>query len=93
MAERLLAGDRATLARAITMVESRSPKWQAVGQGLVSAAINAQKTSGPNGGKCLQMICSEPVGIGADVACALAGWYGQTTVGAYSLCGDASHPA
>jgi putative protein kinase ArgK-like GTPase of G3E family len=52
MAERLLAGDRSTLARAITLVESRAPKWQDVGQGLVSAAIKAQQDGGgPSGGE------------------------------------------
>ena len=39
LVERLLAGDRATLARGITLVESRSPKWQGVGQALVSASV------------------------------------------------------
>ena len=47
----LLAGDRATLARSITLVESRSPKWQSVGQELVSASVEKGKklTEGEGG--------------------------------------------
>lgn len=64
MAERLLAGDRSTLARAITLVESRAPKWQDVGQGLVSAAIKAQQDGGGPSGGALRIGLSGPPGAG-----------------------------
>lgn len=51
LTKQLLAGDRATLARAITLVESRSPKWQAVGQELVSTSVaEGKKDTAARGG-------------------------------------------
>jgi len=37
--QRLFAGERSALARAITMVESRSARWQNEGQSMVAAAL------------------------------------------------------
>lgn len=51
LTKQLLAGDRAALARAITLVESRSPKWQAVGQELVSTSVaEGKKDTAARGG-------------------------------------------